>query len=120
MAIIGEWIRPIENHLYWSALTTSNGDGRIIWATFKSILCHIKNKHTGFNDPIFNKCAHDDNISERKWLQPGQQSFNVSSLMSLYCVPFQEINNLFVILNHGGRKQGVRECTHLLLKKMGI
>eukprot|EP00795_Rhopilema_esculentum_P016071 gene16071-7421_t len=71
MEIIGEWIRPIENHLFRSALTTSYGDGRLIWAKFKSILCHITNKHTGFNDPIFNKCAHDGNISERKWLKPG-------------------------------------------------
>ncbi len=70
MEIISEWIRPIENHLYWSALTTSNGDGRIIWAKFKSILDHVTNKHTGFDDPLFNKCAHGV-IAPRKWLQRG-------------------------------------------------
>jgi hypothetical protein len=66
-----EWIKPITNHLYWSATTTSNGDGQLIWAKFESFLSHIINKHDNLPNPVFDKCAHDENIAARKWLTEG-------------------------------------------------
>ena len=68
--VLGEWIKPCERHLYWSATSTFNGNGRVIWAKFKSFLSHVVNKHSGFDDPLFNKCVHRD-IQPRKWLKTG-------------------------------------------------
>lgn len=65
-----EWVKPCERHLYWSATTTSDGNGKVIWAKFKSFLSHIVNKHSALDEPLFNKCAHGD-IPNRKWLDPG-------------------------------------------------
>ncbi|KAK3745185.1 hypothetical protein QZH41_008383, partial [Actinostola sp. cb2023] len=62
------WIKPCENHLYWSAISTFDGNGEVIWAKFKSFLAHIINKHTDLEDPLFNKCAHG-NIPYRTWLK---------------------------------------------------
>ncbi|XP_028416037.1 uncharacterized protein LOC114539599 [Dendronephthya gigantea] len=50
-----EWIKPCCNHLYWSATTTLSGNGKVIVAKFKSFLGHVKNKHSGFSDPLFDK-----------------------------------------------------------------
>ena len=71
---IQQWVKACEKHVYWSATTTSNGDGKVIWAKFKSFLSHIVNKHTGLEDPKFNKCAHGE-IPDRKWLDPGTVMF---------------------------------------------
>jgi hypothetical protein len=57
---IQPWIRPCENHLSWSATSTSSGDGRVILAKFVSFLGHIVDKHENLDDPIFDRCAHGD------------------------------------------------------------
>lgn len=64
------WIKPCENHLYWSGMSTHNGDGQLIWAKFKSFLSHVVNKHDNLDDPLFNKCAHRE-IRNRTWLEQG-------------------------------------------------
>ena len=64
------WVKPCERHLYWSATSTLDGNGKVIWAKFKSFLSHIINRHTNLDDPLFNKCAHGD-IPDRKWIDPG-------------------------------------------------
>ncbi|KAK3731006.1 hypothetical protein QZH41_018754 [Actinostola sp. cb2023] len=66
--ILSDWIKPCENHFYWSATSTFSGNGSIIWAKFKSFLSHIINKHSNLDDPLFDKCHHGD-IPDRKWLQ---------------------------------------------------
>ena len=43
---LGEWIRPCERHLMWSATSTPSGDGELIWAKFEPFLSQIINKHT--------------------------------------------------------------------------
>ncbi|CAB3998933.1 Hypothetical predicted protein [Paramuricea clavata] len=65
---LNEWIKPCENHLHWSASSTYDGNGLVIWAKFKSFLQHIVNIHSGHSDPLFDKCAHGSNIPARKWL----------------------------------------------------
>ena len=54
---LAEWIRGCENHLHWSATSTPNGNGEVIWAKFVSFLWHIVDEHEGFEDPLFNHCA---------------------------------------------------------------
>ena len=60
--VLSEWIKLCITHLHWSATTTPTGDGNTILAKFKSFLGHIVNKHENLPDPLFNKCAHDDDI----------------------------------------------------------
>ena len=67
---LAEWIKPCEWHLHWSATSTFSGNGRIIWAKFKAFMSHVVNRHTGLEDPLFNKCAHGD-LQPRKWLRVG-------------------------------------------------
>ena len=72
--MLSEWIQPCVNHLHWSANTTPSGDGNVILAKFKSFLSHIVNKHEDLEEPLFNKSAHGDDISQRKWLKKGLHS----------------------------------------------
>ena len=70
---VENWIKPCENHLYWSATSTFSGNGTLIWDKFRSFLNHIVNKHTGFKDTIFDKCAHKDDLQPREWLKSGNR-----------------------------------------------
>ena len=63
-----EWIKPGSNHLYWSATTTLTGNGNVIVAKFKSFFGHVKNQHSGFSDPLFDK-----------WLNEGKKFFSRKS-----------------------------------------
>ena len=67
------WVKPCVNHLYWSATSTADGNGQIIWAKFESFLEHVANIHSNLPNPVFNKCAHKDDIEERTWLNKGKQ-----------------------------------------------
>lgn len=69
--VVDPWVKPCENHLYWSALSTSDGNGKVILAKFNSFLSHIVNKHTEIDNPLFSKCAHDE-IPHRTWLDKSQ------------------------------------------------
>ena len=68
------WIKPCVKHLYWSATSTVDGNGAVIWAKFESFLEHIVNVHSNLKNPIFNKCAHEDDIADRTWLYKGKLS----------------------------------------------
>lgn len=67
---LNDWIKPCLNHLHWSAMSTYDGNGLVIWAKFKAFLSHIINGHSDLPDPLWNKCAHGD-IGPRKWLMKG-------------------------------------------------
>lgn len=69
--VLTDWIKPCTNHLIWSATTTLTGNGNVIWANFKSFLGHIVDRHDHHDDPLFNKCAHDE-IQTREWLDEGK------------------------------------------------
>ena len=71
MEIINDWIPITRNPLYCSATSTRDGNGQVILAKFKAFLSHIVNKHTDLPDPLFNKCCHGPNITDRKWLVKG-------------------------------------------------
>ena len=83
---LGEWIKPCTNHLYWSARTTQDGNREVIWAKFSSFLSHVINKHENLDNPVFNKCAHDEQIQPRKWLDKGMK-FNTGLILpSMYLI----------------------------------
>ena len=66
---LAEWIQPCVKHLHWSATSTYDGNGLVIWAKFKAFVSHV-NEHADLGDPLFSKCAHGD-IGPKKWLQRG-------------------------------------------------
>ena len=72
---LNDWIKPCENHLQWSAMSTFDGNGLVISAKFQSFLRHVVNKHSDHSNPLFNKCAHGNDIPARKWLKPGKQNW---------------------------------------------
>ena len=65
------WLKASGNHLYWSACSTHDGNGKVIVAKFKSFLSHIVNKHEDLPDPLFSKCAHASTIPHREYLIEG-------------------------------------------------
>ena len=72
---VAEWIKPCTSHLFWSARTTRDGNGDVIWAKFSSFLSHIIDEHENLENPLFNKCAHKDITQPRKWLDKGIHRF---------------------------------------------
>jgi hypothetical protein len=67
--IIQSWKRSIINHLYWSAVTSDN-DGVLIVAKWKSLANHIINKHDHENEH-FPMCLHGQ-LPPRRWFDPGK------------------------------------------------
>ena len=55
--MVGEWKKSLVNHLYWSAVSTPNGDGEVIRAKWISLDNHIHNKHKK-HGKIFPACKH--------------------------------------------------------------
>lgn len=74
-AALINWIRPCENHFFWSATSTLSGNGNVIYAKFKSFLSHVINKHDNLDEPLYNKCNHGE-IKHRTWLDKGEFYFN--------------------------------------------
>ncbi|EDO29790.1 predicted protein [Nematostella vectensis] len=72
---VKEGIKPCKNHFYWSARSTTNGNGLVISAKFKSFLSHITNKHTDLDDPLFNRCARGEINTQRKCLEKDYPEF---------------------------------------------
>ena len=68
---INPWIHGCENHLTWSATSTS------CRAKFLSFLDHIVDNHENLENPIFNKCAHEE-IEPSEWLDELKLSVNLS------------------------------------------
>ena len=44
--------------------------GELFWQHLRDSFNHVINKHSGFSDPLFNKCANG-NIEPRKCLRSG-------------------------------------------------
>ena len=64
---IGPWIKSMVNHLYWSAMSTEDGDSEMILEKWKSLGNHIHNKHRG-NGKKFKKYIHG-RLREKKWFK---------------------------------------------------
>jgi len=76
--VIGQWIKSIVNHFYWSVTSSEHNNKDLIEAKWRSIINHVQNKHDGHSD-LFPNCAHDDlpvtEIRSIKWLQPDTEVF---------------------------------------------
>ena len=68
--MIGKWSKSIINHLYWCAVSTTDGNQDIIHDKWLSLINHIHNKrhHSG----LFKKCTHGRirNRVTKKWFKP--------------------------------------------------
>ena len=67
--IVGEWLKSIVNHLYWSTVSTPSGNSDVILAKWLSLDNHIRNKHTTHNSKHFKKCLHGLITRCKKWLK---------------------------------------------------
>ena len=65
--IIGEWKKSVINHLYWSAMSTEDGNGEMIVEKWLSVLNHMHDQHTGHGQ-LYTECAHGP-LPNRKWLK---------------------------------------------------
>lgn len=70
--IVGEWIKPIRNHLYWCACSTKPGYGKLLLAKWKSYARHISKIHDNHPDSLFPKCVHNPIIPRRRWIKMGK------------------------------------------------
>ena len=75
--LITEWSSSLTNHLYWTA-ATSDGNGDLMEAKWKSITNHIENVPKG-HGVLFPECLHP-RLTKRKWLKPRKMSLLNSAL----------------------------------------
>eukprot|EP00112_Aurelia_sp_Birch-Aquarium-sp1_P022648 Seg6462.1 transcript_id=Seg6462.1/GoldUCD/mRNA.D3Y31 product="hypothetical protein" protein_id=Seg6462.1/GoldUCD/D3Y31 len=68
-------MKGIRNHLYWCALSTNPGFGKLMVAKWKSLMRHVANKHHGHDDSLFPDCAHD-HLEERRWIKIGTKAYD--------------------------------------------
>lgn len=67
--LVGKWKKSMVNHLYWSAVSTPNGNGDTIKAKWMSLDNHIHNKHKGHGKP-FPSCKHKTlRKRSKKWFK---------------------------------------------------
>ncbi|XP_054773944.2 uncharacterized protein LOC129282034 [Lytechinus pictus] len=72
--VVGRWKRSINNHVYWCASSTPDGDGEVMVAKFKSILNHMRNIHENHSD-VYPACSHGENHGQREWMRQGTKPF---------------------------------------------
>ena len=66
--IIKEWMKCVQNHVYWCASSTKQGFENLIIAKWNSMR-HVANNHQDHPDPLFPGCAHEDDIEPRSGLK---------------------------------------------------
>ena len=55
--VVGEWVKSMVNHLYWSAVSTPSSNGEKIQGKWLSLYNHIHNIHRG-HSAAFPRCEH--------------------------------------------------------------
>lgn len=65
-----KWMKSINNHIYWTAATSTTGPERV--AKWTSILNHVQDIYT-HDDPLFPACLHESHQTrdKKKWLSAG-------------------------------------------------
>lgn len=69
--IVGEWKKSLVNHLYWSAVSTPDGNGDLMKAKWMSVDNHIHNIHKGHSKE-FPSCKHKTlrgKSKRKKWFK---------------------------------------------------
>ena len=74
---VGEWIKSMVNHLYWSAMSTESDDSQMLLEKWQSLANHIHNKHRGHGKK-YKKCAHG-RLGRRKWLKYSKSNIGLQS-----------------------------------------
>lgn len=64
--MIGKWSKSIINHLYWCAVSTTDGNQDMIHDKWLSLINHIDNKH--HHSGLFNMEGYE--IVTKKWFKP--------------------------------------------------
>ena len=64
--LIGSWSKSMINHLYWSVMSTKDGNAKVIKEKWLSLNNHLHNKHVGHGS-IYKACSHGK--IKRKWFK---------------------------------------------------
>ena len=83
--IVGEWVRSMVNHLYWSAVSTPSGNGEEIREKWMSLDNHIHNIHSG-HSASFPRCEHPllrGWNKKKKWIKPSMVTLGVLAVSFL-------------------------------------
>ena len=84
---LGPWIQSISNHLYWTAASTPDGNGKVMLQKWQSVANHVINIHQ-HEGSLFLSCQHgppQDGDRRKKWLKRGtvlSPFFNFSFLLA--------------------------------------
>ncbi|XP_068711881.1 uncharacterized protein [Montipora foliosa] len=80
---IADWVKGARNHLYWGVTSSRQGFEELVTAKWKSFMQHVANKHDNHPSPLFKKCAHDEEIENRKWIRIGTKAYDkLNSLLT--------------------------------------
>ena len=76
---IAKWIRESQagcSHFFdiWQ------GFEELIAAKWKSFMLHVTNKHDNHPFPLYQKCAHEAEIENRRWIKIGTATSTVYNL----------------------------------------
>ena len=63
----------------------------LIAAKWRSLMQHVANKHDNHGSPLFQKCAHDDEIENRRWIRIGIKLL-IFTLSAVFQIILQSIN----------------------------
>lgn len=80
---IADWVKGARNHLYWCVTSSRQGFGELVTAKWKSFMQHVADKHDNHPSPLFKKCAHDEEIENRRWIRIGTKAYDkLNSLLT--------------------------------------
>ena len=80
---VSAWKQSINNHIYWCAATTPDGNGEVMQAKWEMLPRHIQNIHTHEDNPLFSECGHGElegDSRDRLWLTPGDEYMHTRRL----------------------------------------
>lgn len=83
--LVKEWRKSLVNHLYWSAVSTDDGNGDMIRAKWLSLDNHTHNKHKGHSKE-FPSCKHKiirKKNRRKKWFKARKQHSKFCALFSI-------------------------------------
>ena len=78
---ISDWVKGARNHLYWCATSTRQGFEELIAAKWKSFMWHVANKHENHSSQLYQKCAHESEIENRRWIKIGTKKVSLQLLL---------------------------------------
>ena len=69
--LVGKWKKSLIDHLYWSAVSTSDGNGHVIQAKWLSVNNHIHNKHRNHGKlfPVHKHKTPQAKQRNKKWFK---------------------------------------------------